>query len=289
MKIPPLPLLSIVVPIHSGLMSIENLRSWIYEVTNLSEIEIIAVLDGGHHEAEIFLNSQIAEGKSIRIKQVDCGNPGAARNIGLEDAKGEWVTFWDSDDYGYVGTVLDELKQADIKSEAMVGYAEIVASGQVRRVLRTTPKEMIFNPGIWRFVFRRSALLGIRFPELSAGEDQVFLARFSFLERKILLSDCFFYRYFIGSEGQLTKRPEKIDDSRAASSLVMEASFLSPNWATGYSTMSARLLMTFLLKGSGSWARRFAKTASAIISFRDSRYIFFILNTLIASKGKKLL
>ena len=283
------PLLSIVVPIHSGLKSIENLQSWISEIPNSSEIEVIAVLDGDNHEAERYLSSQASAGRPILLVQVNCGNPGGARNAGLRESSGEWVTFWDSDDIGYVNGVVSALRQADHAIEVIIGSAELVVAGSIRRILTATRGEMIFNPGIWRFIFRRKSLSGTRFPELRSGEDQVFLARYGFLERKMSFSQEIFYRYFMGAEGQLTRNSENISDSIIAGSLVMEASFLSPNWKTGYSKMSARLLITFLRRGPGSLLLRIRNVMKAIRTFRDPRYLFYFARTLITSRSKSLL
>jgi hypothetical protein len=63
----------------------------------------------------------------------------------------------------------------------------------------------MINPGIWRFIFRTSAIINTNFPAYRMGEDQVFLARLLISESSVYFSDKNVYLYVESERGQLTK------------------------------------------------------------------------------------
>lgn len=288
MDSPGLPHLSIIVPIHSGLESIANLSSWISETPTRGNIEVVAVLDGLNEEALQLILSKIEMGKPIKVVNAMCGNPGDARNLGLEKAKGEWISFWDSDDVGITTALLSELEKVGDGVELIVGHAEIVHSGETKLILGSNEREQVFNPGIWRYVFKRESLIGVRFPTLNSGEDQVFLARYRYLERKAVVSDQIFYRYYMGSGSQLTSNKEKIGDALSSAYLVAEATFLSRKWKAGYAVMSARLVTAYIRRGPGKLLQRIIQMFRFTLKFHLPSFFFILLKTWVLSTRKGL-
>jgi len=281
-----LPKVSIIVPIHPGLHSAHNLKDWISNFPKSGIAEVIAVFDGPNDHVQKYMQEELISGKPIRILNVDFGNPGETRNRGLEEARGEWIAFWDSDDIGYLDSLISELNQVEDGIELIIGRAELSSLGGSELILESDPKEVVFNPGIWRYIFKRESLSGTRFPALSSGEDQVFLARYGYLERNAIHSGRVLYKYFIGSESQLTRNQSKLVDAKTAATLVMEASFLSNKWNSSYSTMSARLLTSYLKRGPGSFMDRAKNVLQAILSYRDPSFVFSLIRTWIYS-GKR--
>lgn len=280
------PRLSIIVPIHSGLKSFDNIMKWISGVPRGGATEVIAVFDGKNEDLRMLISNEARTGRPIRMLDVNCGNPGEARNLGMEVAKGEWITFWDSDDIGELDVLVREIENAENQTELIIGCAEIIYLGKIGRVLKSDLREVAFNPGIWRFLFRRESLTGVSFPALNSGEDQVFLARYGYLERNLKFSKQIFYRYFIGSEFQLTRNKEKIRDAKLAAKLVEETSFSKRGWKNGYAIMSARLLTSYLRRGPGNPIERFKSSTRVILSFHDASFIFCIVSTWFVSNSK---
>lgn len=263
-------LLSIVIPIHRLVPYKDHIQASLASCQN-KPCEVILVLDCPDGESRKLVNEIVEKEKQIKISviEVDAGNPGSARNAGLVRARGEWVTFWDCDDVGNASSVIQEVTQTDDKFDVVVGKAEIMRADRSVTFLDSKVEELLFNPGIWRFVFRRKALEGIQFPALSSGEDQVFLARARFLDQKIKNVDASFYRYHVGQQMQLTRNENRVRDALEASALVMEASFISPHWRKGYSVMSLRLLQSYLRRSNGSMYLRLSRSFDVMRSFRD--------------------
>ena len=89
---------SIIVPVYN----IENyLRECLDSVVNqtLKEIEIICVNDGSTDNSPLILEEYAIIDDRIRIINKENAGLAAARNTGMEYAKGEYIGFVDSDDY----------------------------------------------------------------------------------------------------------------------------------------------------------------------------------------------
>lgn len=89
---------SVIIPIYNG----ENyLRECLDSVCNqtLKEIEIICVDDGSTDSSVEILKRYQAEDSRIQILQQENQFAGAARNNGKKHATGEYLIFWDCDDF----------------------------------------------------------------------------------------------------------------------------------------------------------------------------------------------
>ena len=93
-------LLSVITPIASDRNDLHNLENWLSKVKSY-DIQVILVLDLkekiSNRDTIENLVDKINSNKLILIAG-EFGSVGAARNVGLFYAEGEWITFWDSDD-----------------------------------------------------------------------------------------------------------------------------------------------------------------------------------------------
>lgn len=94
------PLVSVIVPVYNTQLYIreclDSLRCQYYD-----NIEVIIVNDGSTDKSEKIISDFIDEYKLINFRLISTENGGvcSARNVGLAQAKGEWITFVDSDDW----------------------------------------------------------------------------------------------------------------------------------------------------------------------------------------------
>lgn len=90
---------SVIIPIFNSRDRIEKCVKSILSALNSEECEIIIVDDCSSDGTFEFINQRFLGLSQIRIlRTAQNGGPGAARNIGLRSAIGEWVLFLDSDD-----------------------------------------------------------------------------------------------------------------------------------------------------------------------------------------------
>jgi glycosyltransferase involved in cell wall biosynthesis len=189
---------------------------------NNKKMDYILVLDvkTSLEEENFELEKELLErGKGrLRIIQGLFGNPGAARNKGLEMAEGKYVTFWDSDDVPNAELIFKEVSNLDSTNEDLdliVGqFVRVEATGKSRGYLSKTfnVEQLLWQTGIWRIVYRKKFLDDIQFPELRMAEDQVFLLKCLFSNPKMIFSDSVFYEYIRHYGFQLTKDKSAFPD-----------------------------------------------------------------------------
>lgn len=182
--------ISVIVPVYN----VENyLTACLNSVLNqtVKDFEIIAVDDGSTDNSLSVLNT-LAK-KDSRIKVFSHSNKGvsATRNFALEQAKGDYISFLDSDDIlapDFLETLYQSLldnKEADFASCGFVASeteVEFIKTGAPQLtvqnpfnhfVLRKKPR---IDATTCPKLYRKEVLKGLTFPpEFSVGEDLVFL------------------------------------------------------------------------------------------------------------------
>ncbi len=92
------PLISVIVPVYNIIpylpRCVESLRKQTYR-----NLEILLIDDGSTDDTPALCDRLAEEDTRIRVFHKENGGPSSARNFGLEQAKGDYVGFVDSDDY----------------------------------------------------------------------------------------------------------------------------------------------------------------------------------------------
>jgi glycosyltransferase involved in cell wall biosynthesis len=215
----PNPTLSVIVPIGGFPNGIEPFTTWISS-TDEKQIEVILVADFDDPNLmnEISLITKNSRVK-IQILKSTARNPGGSRNIGISNASGEWICFWDADDHPNVANMLRMvLESQNAKSQMAVGVYQLSEQNN-RNDLRDieihkaeNELELYCDPGLWRLAFKREFVGASRFLNLRMGEDQQFI--FEQLNKKpiISFSDYQVYKYVKYETAQLTKSSVAIGD-----------------------------------------------------------------------------
>ena len=212
------PLLTVITPIAGMAGRLDKLESWLIEASSLP-IEIILVHDIQDEQTGKELKSiaNNARNESIKLIEGTFGGPGLARNAGIELAKGEWVSFWDSDDFPQVEDFYNMVVSAAASSaECAVGgftaVHDVTGKNKSHTLTENYLDEIAINPGIWRFAFKRSAVKDILFSSLKMAEDQLFLAKFGIPSRRVEISSQSIYQYFLGENFHLTRSKAALRD-----------------------------------------------------------------------------
>ena len=213
------PLLSIIVPIHNMAGKLQNLELSLKASKELNLPVSFILVHDGLDEVTNKEVSDLAVSYKAKYLNLVVNSPGLARNYGLQHADSEWVAFWDSDDIGSVKEAISSIRNSPLNTDfILAGYSQMSQRtkivNQVSTPIGNFPMAMI-NPGIWRFIFRRSAIVNTNFPPYRMGEDQVFLARLLINESSVYFSDKNVYLYVDGEGGQLTK------DKKAVSEILL--------------------------------------------------------------------
>jgi glycosyltransferase involved in cell wall biosynthesis len=198
--------LDMIVPI-SNLSHLPNIFTW--NSRKYGELRLILIHDAVREDCGGKCREVISKEDALIVKCGNFGNPGSARNAGLELSSSSWVCFADSDDYPQISEILLACGEAESRNKKYIcGQANVrkVSNNKVSR-LGNSYWEIAMNPGIWRFVFRRSTVFPITFPKLNWGEDQVYLAKtLNVGFEQLHQTDRVLYEYRLGVAGQLTAR-----------------------------------------------------------------------------------
>lgn len=180
---------SLIIPLYNAEKTIcrciDSILQQVYD-----DFEIILIDDGSADRSYTICTNYEKEDKRIRVYRQDNSGPSAARNLGLEKAKGEWICFIDSDDY-ISSDYLSELhslitENADLDMIFM-GYYKVDAQNNI---IDTITPNITIQKGAelimelvkrgmfgytWIKVFRRIKITYGRFREdLSLFEDEIF-------------------------------------------------------------------------------------------------------------------
>ncbi len=250
------PVCTVIVPIGPIDSGLEYLVSWLSQI-NSGLIQVHLVHDVKNESDKLLVEKIVSnlEYDNLVLTTGKFGSPGAARNVGLETAKSDWVCFWDSDDIidpRIFGLALKEITQ---ESDLIIGNYSL-QTGQRNPVLQTPDpqdlqRSIVLNPGIWRMIFNRDFVRNTRFKDFMMGEDQAFLVELGIDSARIKYIDIAWYTYVRGSQSQLTRSKVAVD------SLIATLSFISQLIAEKGSSSSrfeqmifAKIALTKVLSGT---------------------------------------
>lgn len=187
---------SVIIPVFNIEAHLQQCLDSVINQT-LSDIEIICVDDGSTDTSPQILSKYAERDKRFRIITQENSGPGIARNTGLEQAKGKYVIFLDSDDW-FELDFLEQVVNKAVEANADVTICQTVEfdsdTGKPRSAKWMLKRQFlpadVFSPediqkylfqftyGMpWDKLYRLEYLkkTGILFPSLRNSEDLAFV------------------------------------------------------------------------------------------------------------------
>ena len=160
--------LSIIIPAHNNTVYLKPLLEKLMKQKTY-EVEVIVVEDGSTEDMSFIDNYDV-----VSIHHKERKLPSGARNIGLDIAKGEYITFLDSDDDiidDYISTLFQMIKtNADCYSYRY--YSDRQGNPSWKQ------EEILWCYNVWSYMFKKSYIGNKRFDEnREFFEDIEFLRR----------------------------------------------------------------------------------------------------------------
>lgn len=201
-------LISIITPYY-------NVREYIIELAKVltpqlnDKVEWIIVDDG--------CNEKVLDNFKAKVIHLENNSGGASipRNIGLDNAKGKYIVFIDSDDLvsdDYIQTILNKIKEE-------WDYCYISWKGKTNRIIieNEPPK---WNCCVWNCIYKRDLIGNERFkPELKMAEDYDFNNRIRKGKRANITKIIYYYNEdtpnSLTKQGELYNSKYKGDDNNA--------------------------------------------------------------------------
>lgn len=204
-------LISVVIPVYNTekLLNrcVDSLLSQEY-----SDFELILIDDGSTDNSPKICDDYAQNDKRVRVFHKSNGGVSSARNIGVDNAHGDYIWFIDSDDFvesESFATISKSIKESnrDIYEFAFFRNNEkkalynksfsIYSNKDIMRTFLSFPK---FH--LWNKILRRTTIGDTRFlNKCSIGEDFLFLTYVYNKSKTYSYIDTTIYQYFDGREG----------------------------------------------------------------------------------------
>lgn len=258
------PVISVIVPVY-------NTEKWLRRcvdsilVQTYTDFELLLIDDGSIDGSGTICDEYAIKDSRIRVFHKSNGGVSSARNVGLDQAKGEWVSFIDADDWIDADTFESYLKLEESGINLLFGGHKNHYADQSIEIKRL-PSAIVDNTNFdkyyseydfhwrtspWAKFYRKSTIddLGLRFdPKMKIGEDALFLFRFMLHEGKFKIVPVAAYNYNFEITSSLTKKiydynqelyfyqniSPLIADLRASYSLKSKDSTTKLDWVLGY-------------------------------------------------------
>lgn len=174
------------------------------------EYEIIIVDDGSATPPSWIADTY--KGTYIKLIETPHGGPGAARNRGMEEARGRYIMFVDADDFlignGHISQCLEILKN---EKPQILRYTYLVTENPDRLKPKRNSKVITGNtisgaafmasnnlpgsPCLYLFERELAIKKGVKFPEGCFHEDEEFNTELHFHAQSLISSDAMPYCY----------------------------------------------------------------------------------------------
>lgn len=213
--------ISVIMPIYNCenqlAESIESVLSQTYE-----DWELILIDDGSTDSSHIICQNYVMQDERIKLFTYENSGVSIARNRGIKHARGEWVTFLDSDDFLERDALTVLYKNAQSCDMIIFGFKRFPSGERyavdLKKIYRSylefeqdfpsIHSNNLFNT-VWNHMYKRDIILNcnIRFPsDLSLGEDLLFNLDYIRNAKGILILPDFLYNYRIEDNDTLSSK-----------------------------------------------------------------------------------
>lgn len=217
------PFLSIIIPVYNAELSLARCVESILR-QNFNDIEVLLIDDGSTDSSLQICKEFVSKDSRVKIFEKENGGVSSARNLGIEKACGEWITFVDSDDslekswlpayeiYEACDMIMQGFTFIDEhldKKECYLSPESFSDNGILQFYIKYRNYDYLPLRVPWNKFFRRNIIKdnSIRFKEnISCGEDRVFNLTYMRYVKKIKVIDNVGYIYVRTSSGLALKQ-----------------------------------------------------------------------------------
>ena len=215
-------MISVIVPVYNAEKYLHRCIDSILAQT-FTDFELLLVDDGAKDRSGEICDDYAIKDSRVKVFHKENGGVSSARNVGLDNAKGDWISYIDSDDWIAKEYLSNLWNHAKTGVDLVVSFPTYIYSDGTSRRPQYSPKfvdehnfEDIFvehsmhqNTSPWSKLFKRAIIESgnIRFCEdMYIGEDLLFLYTYMLHTVNIYISSDNDYFYSYDLETSLTKR-----------------------------------------------------------------------------------
>lgn len=230
------PKISVIVPVYNVEQYLSHCIDTILAQT-FTDFELLLIDDGSTDSSYSICKKYESKDKRVKVYKKTNGGVSSARNHGIENAKGIWITFIDSDDYighNYLFNLLSSINDKDsydiVLLKGLVKYDNITnfftkapLCISAEQLIESLCKENSLFLSCWGKLFKKEIIYNnnIRFTNnLSFCEDIIFCFEyFKYIKNKILICNELLY-YYRDVETSLTHKNVNYGQVLIASELL---------------------------------------------------------------------
>lgn len=180
------PLITVIVPVYNAE---KTLRQCVDSILcqGYRDFELLLIDDGSKDSSPEICDEYSQKDNRVKVFHKPNGGVSSARNLGIENAKGEWITFIDADDYitdGYFDGVGGQNEDVLIKGYQKFDHSGIVAGKEAEDLLGISAfsdflsqyvTDSLLRGPVFKF-YKRSLNGDLRFlTDMKIGEDAWFV------------------------------------------------------------------------------------------------------------------
>lgn len=214
------PRVSLIMPCYqNGRTAADTVRS--IQAQTEADWELIAVDDGSTDDTQAVLECLAREEPRMRVLHQENGGVSAARNAGMDAAKGEWLSFVDADDVLLPQALAHLLALTDAKTDVVCGayvmrYGDeggreekhVCADGDLQTILESLIRGDSALNSMCARLYRAQMIRerGVRAPlGVKVGEDVLFNLDAFMAARAWRMSEETIYIYEFGGDSAMTR------------------------------------------------------------------------------------
>lgn len=278
-------MVSIIIPAYNAEAFIERAVLSALRQT-YSKIEVIVVDDGSKDATKTITEAIAAKDHRVKLISVENGGVSRARNIGMDNATGEYIMFLDADDELYpdaaevmrnclreTGTDICRTLAHRVNAQETVIERESAGNKQIwdpktgiQMVIRDHPATY----AVWAKLYRKEKLEAIRFPEgKRCHEDSFFVFQCLLSGMRMVLLDYVTYRYYVteGSASRAGFSEKMFDMLELAEEKVKRINEKYPEFQEQTSNVTIKAHMALLSNLCKHRGGKYAAYEKASISF----------------------
>ena len=215
----PQPKISVIVPVYNAEKTLRRCVDSILAQT-FEDFELILINDGSKDQSGDICDEYAAKDSRVKTIHKTNGGVSSARNAGLNIARGEYVSFADSDDFvssEWLFKFIDNIGEHDLCFQGIIsiyknGMSQLCTIGDICGTNLSKPIQNLTGGGILGLsqikLFRHSIIREhrLRFIEnIHWREDEIFVLQYmQFINSFIGINDGY-YHYFVPSDSKSYK------------------------------------------------------------------------------------
>lgn len=202
------PKISVIVPVYNSEQYLPKCIDSILAQT-YTDFELILVNDGSKDESGDICDEYAQRDARVRVFHKKNGGVSSARNLGLDESRGEWIAFVDSDDWVSISYLNNFISDIDDKTNLIMHgkylRSHIREIGDECKIFTTSDKHSLFeelkitpNGQICSKFFRNAIIKEnkLRFNQnISLSEDTLFILKYISCIEQLKYRSIYHYNY----------------------------------------------------------------------------------------------